>query len=123
MMKSAIVISLVTALALGAPAPDPFSIGLGVPAVVVDGHPIKVPERRRDPADDIGVKSRFSIGDHTIEAGGGAVSIGGHAKGGSVGNVIQPYFPSCSSRYSLNRVRTLARQSIFTSETLNPILT
>ncbi|USP78047.1 hypothetical protein yc1106_05321 [Curvularia clavata] len=86
MMKSVIFISLVTSLALGAPTPEPLEVGLGIPAVVVDGHPIKIPEQKRGLADDGGLKSRFSVGDHTIEAGGGAISVGGHAVGGAVGN-------------------------------------
>ncbi|PVH92307.1 hypothetical protein DM02DRAFT_677590 [Periconia macrospinosa] len=85
-MRSAIVISLITGLTLGVPTPNPREIGLGIPAVVVDGHPIKVPAEKRSLANDLGVNSKISIGSHTVEAGGGAVSIGGHATGGSVGN-------------------------------------
>ncbi|EUC31893.1 hypothetical protein COCCADRAFT_27504 [Bipolaris zeicola 26-R-13] len=109
-MRSAVVLSFLSAVALGAPTPNPlrigsespgsehkrspanpnvddskFSIGLGIPAVVVDGHPIKIPHVKRDPADDVD-DSKFSIGSHSIITGGPAVSIDGHAKGGSVGN-------------------------------------
>lgn len=120
-MRPAIAISLIAALALGLPTPGPFEVSLGVPAAVVDGHPIKVPEERRNLASDIGVKSKLSIGDHTVEVGGGAVSVGGHSTGGSVGNVIQPYFPHALTVLT-NLPRTLDRQLVFTVDTLNPIL-
>lgn len=128
-MRSAVVLSFLSAVALGAPTPNPlkigsdgpgvafdgpltgapqdkrspanpnlddskFSIGLGIPAVVIDGHPIKIPHKKRDPADNVD-DSKFSIGSHTIVTGGPAFSIDGHAKGGSVGNVIEPYLLSC----------------------------
>lgn len=115
MMISAIFISLVTSLALATPIPDPLDIGLGIPAVVVDGQPIKVPEQKRGLADDMGLKSKFSIGDHTIEAGGGAVSVGGHATGGSVGNVIQRCSLYASSTFT-DDVRILALRLVFISE-------
>lgn len=127
-MRSAVVLSFLSGVALGAPTLQPLrigsegpgpvfdgpvpkvsedkrspanpgvgesdlSIGLGIPAVVVDGYPIKVPRVKRDPADD-GDDSKFSIGSHSIITGGPALSIGGQSQGGSVGNVIEPYFLS-----------------------------